>query len=243
MHQGVGKHNTVKQVFLLPLLLLAQVGVVHAGGDGGVGGHEGQSGGQAASGQGKAHDALAKLAPVRAAHADQGGVEGNNHAKDTEGNDLFHLGIDIFREIAVHDHRQHDGGADLPVQAGDQVHTRAGAGDIAHGEEQAGSEGGHADHAGGDGAVVLADGVNGGHAGHNGQTVGGHHKGDAHEDNGDHDPQQGVAIVGAQHGGGGDGAGADDNAGGNEAGTDSFDKVFQRQPFNIGAEDLIVFTH
>ena len=73
-------------------------------------------------------------------------------------------------------------------------------------------------------------------AGGDGQPVGGHDEGDAHEDDGEHEPDQGVTVVRAQHGGGGDRAGADDDAGGNQARADALEQLAQRQ-------SLDAFTH
>src|SRR5699024_3040881 len=124
-----------------------------------------------------------------------------------------------------------------------QVHARAGARDVAHGEEQAGHKHGDAHHIGGGPAVIFADGVDGGHAGDDGQTVGGHHKGDAHKDDGNNQPDQGVPVVCAQHGGGGHRAGANDDAGGHQTGADPFQQFPQGQSFNVSAIDSFILTH
>ena len=93
-------------------------------------------------------------------------------------------------------------------------------------KKQAGQEHGYTHHAGGDIAEILPYRVDGGHTSDDGQPVGDHHEGDAHEDDRDDEPDQGVAVVGAQHGGGGDGAGADDDAGGDQARADTLEQVF-----------------
>src|SRR5699024_339988 len=96
---------------------------------------------------------------------------------------------------------------------------------------------------GGGPAVVFADGVDGGHAGDDGQPVGGHHKGDAHKDDGNNQPDQGVPVVCAQHGGGGHRAGANDDAGGHQTGADPFQQFPQGQSFNVSAIDSFILTH
>lgn len=235
--QGVGEHNAVEQVLLLPLLLLTQVGGVNACGDGRVGGDEGQRCTQAALRDAEAYQSLAHLAPVRAAYPHQGGVEGYDHHQNAQRDDLLHLGVHIFGKVAVEDNGKHNGRADLPVDTENQVHPRPGAGNVAHGKKQAGQEHRHAYHAGGHRPVIFPDGVDGRQAADNGQPVGGEHKGNAHKDDGDKQPHQLVAVVRAQHGGGGHRAGADDDAGGDQAGADPLHQIFQGEPLDVFTKD------
>ena len=167
------------------------------------------------------------------ADAEEGDVEGRDHNDDAGGDELLNLGVDVFGEVGVDDDTDQNQRAELPVEAEDQIHASAGAGNIAHSEEQAGQEERDADRVRAALAVVLADGVNGGHAGGDGEPVGGHDEGDAHEDDGEHEPDQVIAVVGTQHCGCGDSTGTDDDAGSNEAGADTLEELTQRKGLDV----------
>ena len=243
--QCVGQHDAVKQIVLLPFLLFAEIGVVDTGGDGGIGGDEGKCGTEASLRNFEAEETAGKFLAVGAAYAKERDIECQDHNDDACRNQLFHLGVDVLRKIGIDYDRNHNGRADLPVNSEDQVHTRAGAGNVAHGEEQAGQEQCDADDDGAALAVILADGMDGGHSGGDGQPVGGHDKGDSHEDDRPHQPDQRVAVVGAQHGGGRDGARSDDDPGGDQARSDTLEQILQRQSLNVFANQrrFRLFAH
>ena len=90
---------------------------------------------------------------------------------------------------------------------------------------------------------ALADGVDGGQPGGDGQPVGGHHEGDAHKDDGNNQPDQRVAVVRAEHGGGGHGAGTDHDTGGHQAGTDAFQQIFYGESLHVRTKLHLVFVH
>ena len=233
MNQRIGEHDTVKQVIALPLFFFSEIGVVDTGSNRGVGGDEGQRRSQTSLGNLEAEETPGEFSAVRTAHAEECNIESQNHDYDAGGDELFDLGIHVFREVGIHNDGDQDERTKLPVDAEDQVHARTAARNVAHCEEQAGEKQRDADDGGTDFSVVLADGVDGGHAGGDGKPVCRHDKGDAHENDREHEPDQRVAIVGTQHGSRGDGAGTDDNACGDEARTDAFQKLTDRQSFYI----------
>ena len=59
--QSVREHDAVEEVVAFPLLLLAEVGIVNTGGDGGVGGDKGQGRAQAAFRHFEAEETAAKM--------------------------------------------------------------------------------------------------------------------------------------------------------------------------------------
>jgi hypothetical protein len=75
----------------------------------------------------------------------------------------------------------------------------------------------------------MTDGVDDGHAGEHGDPVAGEHEGDAHDENGDEQPQHVIAVVGPQHGSGGDGPRSDDHPGQHDAGADPFQHLQKSQ--------------
>ena len=230
---GIGEHNAVEQIIFLPLFLFAKVSTVDTGSHSGVGGNESQCRAEGTFRDLKAEQSFGKPLRFRAADTHQRGIECHDHQDDAEGNDLFDLGIDVLGKVHVHHDRDHDGGADLPVDAKDEVHTGTGAGDVAHREEHAGKEYGTAHDAGSHRAVILADGVDGRHPGHDGQTVGDHHKGDAHENDGEEQPHQVVSIVCADHRGRCHGTGADHDACRDQTGANALEQVFQWQTLHV----------
>ena len=222
MNERVGEHNAVEKIVPLPLLLLAEIGVVDAGRDGGVRGDERKRGRKAVFGDLEADEPLAELLSVRSADADERYVERDYHHHDAYRDKEFDLAVNVLCKICGHNDHYHYRRAYLQVDAEDKVHARAGAGDVAHREEQAGEEQRNAHYARADLAEILADRVDGGHAGGDRKPVGGHNEGDAHEDDGQYQPDQCVAVVRAEHRSRGNCAGANNYAGCDEAGADAF---------------------
>ena len=214
-------------------MLFAEISAVDACCDSGISRDKCQSRAQGAFGDLKAEQALGKPLRIRAADTHQRGIERHDHQDDAEGDDLFDLGVDVLGEIHIHHDRDHDGRSDLPVDTKDEVHTGTGAGDVAHGKEQAGKEHRNTYDPGSHRTVVLADGVDGGHSGNDGQTVGDHHKGDAHKDDGEEQPHQVVAVVCADHRGCCYGTGADHDTRCDQTGANAFEQFFQWQTLHV----------
>lgn len=165
-------HDAVEEVLLLPLLLNAQVGAVHTGKHGGGGAQEAQHGDEAALGELPLGEARDRGARVGAAGHDEHDDEGDRHDGDADGNGLLDLAVHALQEVAQEDEHHDYGRAYLPIDAEDEAHARADAGNVADVKADAGEEGDETHERRGGVAVVLADGVDGGLAGCHAQTIG-----------------------------------------------------------------------
>ena len=234
----IGEHNAVEEVFLLPLLLLAEVGAVDTCRHGCVRGDEGECCTEGAFRNLKSEHTLRELTAVRSTDTDEGYVERDDHQQDAERDNLLDLRIHILREVHVHDDGDHDGRTDLPVETEDQVHAGACACDITHREEEAGQEDGDTDDTGRNWSIILPDRVDGRQTGDDREAVRDHHKGDAHEDDREEQPHKIVAVVRTDHGCRRDCTRADDDTGCDETRTDTLQQVLQRETFDVFTENL-----
>ena len=211
----------------------AQVGAVDPGGNGRMGADKRQGVADAAVGEAPVGNTPEKAAPFRSPGYIQGGVEGGDHGQDAYQDPLFHFGIGILGKIHGQQDGDHDQGPDFPVDAEQQVHAGSAAGNVPESEEQTGQEQADTHKGRRPFAVIVADGVDDGHARQHGNPVAGEHEGDAHKENRDEQPQHVIAVVGPQHGSGSDGSRTDDHPGQDDAGADPFQHL-QKSQFGNG---------
>ena len=101
VNQCIRKHDTVKEIFALPLFLFAEISVIDTGGDCCICRDEGKRCSQTSLGDLEAKESFGKFSTVRAAHAEERDIESQDHDNDACGDEFLNLRIDVLRKISV----------------------------------------------------------------------------------------------------------------------------------------------